>query len=268
MVESITISNGSHSVLLNRTDSDYLIDDNGINWGEVSSRFSTLSNLDGYGAELNAIETTDPREIHIIGWVVGTEAQMAAKKAYLTQVLYPQKDLTITVPKKRDPNFSYFIRVYVSKAVSFGDTVQTNNEKMCRFEVTFSAIYPFFEHTRQYTITSSGNILNLGSLPVGARISLALNSAVSNPAIYIGQSSGFGVLGSFSQNDVIFMNTQKSHKIITLNGIKNYSILNTNIGWAYIPVSYSDTDEIPISVSSGVTATLEFNEAYTTVEDL
>ena len=139
---------------------------------------------------------------------------------------------------------------------------------MCRFEVTFSAIYPFFEHTRQYTITSSGNILNLGSLPIGAKISLTLNSAVSNPAIYIGQSSGFGVLGSFSQNDVIFMNTQKSHKIITLNGIKNYSIFNTNIGWAYIPVSYSDTDEIPISVSSGVTATIEFNEAYTTVEDL
>lgn len=108
MVESITISNGSHSIVLNRTNSDYLIDDNGINWGEVSSRFSTLSNLDGYGAELNAIETTDPREIHIIGWVVGTEAQMAAKKAYLTQVLYPQKDLTITVPKKERPKFFIF----------------------------------------------------------------------------------------------------------------------------------------------------------------
>lgn len=272
MVESLVISNGSISVVFNRTNSDYLIDDDGIDWGEITSTFSTLSNLDGYGSELNAVETTGMRDVKIVGWVVGTEAQMAAKKSYLAQVLYPQKDLTISVTSKRDQSKTYTLTVYVSKSITFGNTVRTNNEKMCRFEVVFTAVYPFFERARSYTISSSGEgILNLGALKVGARISLVLNSAVSNPYIYLTkarESAAFGAYGSFGAGTRIFVNTEKAHRIISVNGVRDYSVYNPSMNWIYVPVSYSESDYITVEIPSGVTAEISFNEAYTSMEDL
>ena len=253
MVEEFTVTDFHGTITFNRTNSDFLIDDNGLDWGEVNSTFSTIPNFNGMGSELNAVQTTDIREIHLVGWVVGTPAQMSSKKTLLSEIISPQKPLRIQVS-------GYYMDVYLSKAVSFGKTEQTNNEKMCQFEMTFAAVYPFFQRSVQYNISSSGTINNRGSIPVGAKITLSANGA-SNPYVVIDDTaSGLGLLGSFSGQAV--MDTKNSKRELKLNGVKDYSMLASQLPWAYIPVGTSS-----VRVSGG-SAVIEFDEAYATLEDL
>ena len=274
MIDELLITNETLgiSLTMDRDDSDYLIDDNGLNWGEISSKFSTLSNFDGFGAALNAIETTDPREVHIVGWVVGTESEMAIKKSYLAQVLSPQSSLKIIVNSKRSPGSQYYLRVYTSKTVSFGTEMKTNNEKMCQFEVTFSALYPFFEQERSYSNLSSGDrILNLGAIPVGVNMILTMTSAVTDPYIILKRGRheyGFGAYGTFNSGAKLYVNTQYSAREFTIDGQKAYYCLNTAFSWIMVPVSYNDTDYISVTMPAGISAELSYCEAYTSMEDL
>jgi hypothetical protein len=57
-------------ITFDKNNADYLIDDNGLSWGEVSSDLSVISNLDGYGATLNAVTTIESRIVDITGWVM------------------------------------------------------------------------------------------------------------------------------------------------------------------------------------------------------
>lgn len=255
-------------VTFDKNNADYLIDDNGLSWGEVSSDLSVISNLDGYGATLNAVTTIESRIVDITGWVIGTEAQMKTKKEKLSRMLAPQDDILVFIPISEGSAFHYDLVTKLYKSVRFDQEYRNNNEKMCKFNFSLAAPYPFFEYEKSYNVSESGyQVLNEGSIPVGVEAVWVFDSAVTDPALTIrmanGNESTLQLLGSFAANDIIRINTKYASKQLTLNGQRNFSIMDFDYGWLKIPVSLTSTDYATIIFPSGSHLSLfRYSESY------
>ena len=274
MVEEIKFSNsayGYYDVLtMNRTDADYLLDDDeGIDWGSTSSNFSTVESLSGLGNTVNKIKSTDPRPISITGWIVGTEQEIENKKLYLSKIISPMDNLKITI------NSTYYIDVIVTSAVKFAINSNQNNEVMCKFFFTVQAPFPFFKKDIAISFTdlsSTRYLQNHGCSAVGAEFQFHLQSGVSDLSLEVGfdgRSQEFLIPGEIASG---------WYTISTKEGRKQndfgWSHWDLDNDWIEIPKTLFDTDYVAVeaSVSSGnlsnVSLDIFFSELYTTLEDL
>ena len=269
MVEEITLHNYSlpgRSITLNRTNSNYLIDDDGLDWGTVSSNISTVNNFDSIGAKIRAIDTSTPRDIKIVGWVVGTDVEMRAKKHVLSQIIAPQSEIAVTVENKT-------ISTIATKTVEFGTSKRTNNECMCQFQISLSAAYGFFEYARTYTnLQSDDAILNLGDIPVGAQVYFHFTSTTTDPLLVVrfsnNREKAIGLFGTFNSGETVQVDTRYGSKIVERGATKDFSILNTMLDWFEIPVSYTPEDVGTITLSAGVQVNMYYKESFSILENL
>ena len=259
MIDSIIITNQSNgnSVVLDRDSSDYLIDDDGLDWGKVSSSFSTVGTLDNYGSTITAIDTQQPRPINIIGWVAGTESQMAKKKSRLSKVITPNDTIRIEIPRKSDPTKIYFIDTIMNDSLHYDNTYRANNEVMCRFSLSLIAPYPYFEYPRREIFSTGGTLINNGDIPVGLYAEFDSSGEGSNFTISNGhQIAIFEALrsGNFK------INTQYGARSVLLSSQKAFKYMSPNYGWVFVPQG-------TCSVETDGELILQFNEAYTVLED-
>lgn len=262
MINSISLYNtvNQASVILNRSNSDYLIDDDGLDWGRVDTRISSVSNIDSVGVDIDRVFIDTPRDITISGWVVGTESQMANKKSFLSKVISPKSLITITVGE-------YKIDVYATSALHISSEYRENNEVMCRFNVTMTAPYPFFYVTKTY---SSGfdHVLNLGDIPVGVRISGTINAGgiVAVGKTYFQQFSLENYDGSTAS---LILDTTFGKKTLTIDGHPGFKYMNLGTSkWLQVPVSYNDTDYISFVTSNITLSRVSFDEAHASLGDM
>ena len=268
MVDEIVIKLATRQVVLNRENADYLIDDNGLDWGDIPSKLGLTASYETYGSEISAIDTSEPRPIKIIGWVVGTESEMAQKKLRLSKIIIPNEQLDLFITSKTT-NKTYTISGFLTKSLSFGKTKKTNNEAMCQFEFVLSAVYPFFEVSKSYTdLTDEDLIQNFGSIKVGARIVLKFSDAVENPYIsFNGPRGSAGFIGFFmtaSAGSTITIDTRKGKKYISTP----FTNLNPISDWIEVPVSDITEQYTEIQTNSGVYVDIDFDESYTIMEDI
>lgn len=276
MVEKFYIYNKSLDELItfDRSSADYLIDDNGIDWGDISSALSTINNLDGYGATLNAVVTGEPRVVKITGWVVGTEAQMKTKKSKLSRMLSPQDDLIIFIPISEGSAYHYDLTTKLYQSIQFDQAYKNNNEKMCKFTFSLAAAYPFFEYEKSYNITTTTyQVLNMGSIPVGVEAILIFDSAVTDPVVTIemtnGRESSLHLTGEFTAGDSVKINTKYGSKQLLVNGTRDFSVMDFSYGWLQMPVSLTSTDYATITIPSGTHFSLfRYTESYSSLGDL
>lgn len=260
----------NQTILLGRNNEDFLIDDNGLDWGEVESELSTISSIDGYGATLNAVNTNITRVINITGWIVGTEAQMKARKNTLSRIISPHSNIRITVTINQE---SYYIDTIPTKAVRFSQDHRENNEKMCKFTCTLQAPYPFFQHRKSFSGSETElSVQNLGSIPVGVRLQLTLSASITNPYVSLyrnGTQWGYmGLNGTFEANTNIVFDSERGNKRVEVNGVRSFSALNENSDWLLIPVC-EDEEEIDVVIPENSAITIfDFKEAYNVLEDL
>ena len=274
MIDLINIINSDlgFSVIMDRDNSDYLIDDNGLDWGEVTSAVSTINTLDGYGAILNNVYIPEPRPISIRGWVVGTEQQMAQKKNKLKQVLSLKSNIRIEIPVGND---NYYINAYVARGLYFSMEYRNNNEKMCKFTVSFEAPYPFFCLDKFYGEAAlqqmNYQVLNLGSIPVGVQLTLAVDSSVTDPYAsftpddQLYPTSILQWLGSYPSGVGTFsLNTEYGLKDFKVGGTRSLAALDLeNSDWLMMPVSKNDENFIIIGCSSGMhPSAIQYTEAH------
>lgn len=276
MVDVIKLYNRNlqRIIVMDRDNADYLIDDNGLSWGEIDSTLSTINNLDGYGATLNAVMTSEPRLVTVTGWVIGTEAQMATKKALLNKILAPQNTIWVQVPVSSGSLDSYYLDTKLTKAVNFSQEYISNNEVMCRFTFELSATYPFFLFDKYYSISQSGyEVLNRGSIPAGVELNWIFDSDVSDPEIEAtmqdGRHSGFRLLGDYDAGTSVVLNTKYGNKQLTINNRRNFAAMDATNGWFQLPVSYTDSDYITIDISAGThLSNFSYSESYSALEGL
>lgn len=271
MIEEIKIYSelwgSANSIIMNRTNADYLIDDNGLDWGEITSRLYTLKNLDTIGSTLNAVETVDPRPISITGWVVGTIPEMETKKNKLKNILAPQTTIRVQIPNDEDILNPYYIDTQLVSSIKFSKEYDANNEAMCQFTFGLQAPYPFFCLDRIYDNTDYQSIVNKGSIPVGVQIMMTIDSDMSSPSVNIykpGQSAeSFALSGSYSEGSRIEVDTRKGTRKVLVNGSRGFKGLASS-EWISVPVS-----DVPLTVSSSARVTLlRFSEAHTALKGM
>ena len=304
MVQKVTIENLTYlrSVTLDRIDADYLLDDDGIDWGSVPSQISYSSTIGGLGSTVKKSSMTQPRNIRIVGWIITGDASIEEKKAYLSKICNPIDTVCITCG-------GYTIKGKLSSAIKFATATDENNEEMCKFSISIACAFPFFTKTIKKSfgegtedpfliqVGGTGTIFsfpmpleNFGEFTVGAKFTITLSATYTNIGIqtyvwnhtYDGQ---FNLIGTFPAGTKFYVNTISDHKSVSINTssapgeaykywdlnsdwVQIYKTLSPEDGYCYLVLSVDDYDVSEISGFNGIRVDVEYDTAYLSMEDM
>ena len=134
-----TDSYSSDEMILNKSDSDFLLDDEGINVDKIVVNQSTYSANSIPGEIVDEITYQKGRNIDIIGWIVDEPSgSMRIKKQKLHSFFSPELLYRLDFGDR-------YIDAYPKNPVTFGTKYKDNNDKFCKFSISFFAPYPFFK---------------------------------------------------------------------------------------------------------------------------
>lgn len=301
MVEQIELKNLSYykSAVLNRTDADYLLDDDGIDWGSVPSQISSRSSIDGLGSIVNNVKINKPRNISIIGWIIPGEAStIEQKKDYLSKICNPMDPIRIYCGE-------YTIEGRLKSTIKFATTTDENNEEMCKFSLSIECVYPFFlKHVEkrvgagtdepiQLSSDTEGadsirslpiELENLGDFDVGAEFLIELSDTYQDLHVITKDpktslSSYFSLIGALNKGSVFRINTEVNKKYVSDYGfwdlnsdwVKVYKTIDPQIplvDWCTLTLQLgiSGTTESP--TFDGVSLTIKYDVPYLAMEDM
>lgn len=303
MVEQLEIKNLTYlkSVILNRTDADYLLDDDGIDWGSVPSQISSRNSISGLGSIVSNVTLTDPRLIHIVGWVIpGDNLTIEDKKEYLSKICNPIDPIRIYCGE-------YTIEGRVDSAVKFSTSMSENNEVMCKCSISIKCANPFFiRHIEKHFGANTENPIevlhtstnpegipyavrsvpipleNFGDFDVGAEFLLELSDSykelyVSTRDPKTSLSSYFRFTGGLSEGSILRVNTATNEKYVS-----NYTYWDLDSDWVQVyraldASSFEDwcgltlevylTEESQSASFEGLTLKISYDALYLTMED-
>ena len=305
MVEQIEIKNLNYQkgFILNRTDAEYLLDDNGVDWGSVPSRISSYNSIDGLGGIVNKVSISKSRTIQIIGWIIpGEQATIEEKKSYLSKICNPMDVLRIYCG-------AYTIEGVMKSTVKFANKTDENNEEMCKFSLSLDCAYPFFiKHIEKQlgagtnnplyvessTYDDAGNITHISSYPielenpgdfdVGAEFLITLSNAYKNLRVITKDPkttlfSYFSLLGVLQEDTIFRVNTTPNHKYVSDYGawdlnsdwVKIYKALSPkedSKDWCLLTIQADIPEGSLIKDFEGIQLTIEYDVPYTSMEGM
>lgn len=267
MIDEIVISNYlSSTITMGRDNQDFLIDDDGLDWGTVKNTVSTTKATNNYEFISMSVSLAEPRPISIVGWIIGTEQQISEKKLTLSRFFSSNSHFQI---RAYENLIMYYIDVYIADNVEFGNTISTNNEVMCRFKITLNALCPYFCRDRSYNFLSSQQkeIENLGCLASDGYILLTLEEAVTDPYLVVAQGlkqSTSYFVGEFLSGDTIAIDTRQGNRGVYKNSVKNMGIWRVDSSWFRVPVSLPNSPNT-ITTSFSCSAQVIYKELYTNI---
>lgn len=298
MVEQLELKNLSFykGVVLNRTDADYLLDDDGVDWGSVPSHISSYSSIDGLGSVISNVSISNPRPIRIVGWITqGEDSTIEDKKEYLSKICNPIDPIRITCG-------AYTIEGRMSSSIKFATTMNENNEEMCKFSLYIECPKPFFtKHIeRRLGASTSEPILideaassetvikslpitleNYGDFDVGAEFLIELSDTYQD--LYVVSQdpksllpSFFGLEGTLREGTLFRVITETNRKYVS-----HYDLWNLNSEWVKVYKAFDSlsnqcqlTLELGVSSSTraanfeGVALTIKYDILYLSMEDM
>lgn len=304
MVEQITLKNlvFYKSAILNRADADYLLGDNGIDWGDVPSQISSRNSIDGLGSAVNSVTITNPRTISIIGWVTSGESSIEQKKKYLSSICNPMDPIQLSCG-------DYTIEGRMASAIKFAATTRENNEEMCKFSLSIECAYPFFlKHIERklgagteepisvgsMDTDTEGKVSRINSLPialenlgdfdVGAEFVIEFSDSYKDLHVFTKDPKTnlptyFSLLGALNSGAVFRINTETNKKYVS-----DYDFWDLDSAWVKIyktidPEDYPDdycvltlqmdTTESTVNPDfSGIKLTIKYDVPYLAMEDM
>ena len=287
MIDKITVTNASGDQLVLNKDGDgnYILDNEGLDWGDVSAKFYTYKSPKQIGNEVYGTDVNS-RTIMITAWLYGTEKQIAKNQGWLGKFFVPGEKVRVSTG-------GYYIEGYVQYSPQYSNKVKDNNEYFCKFVVSLYCGSPEFIKEQQtvveYTTLSNnfhfplvfeGNdgkvvfgvkevssvqkITNEGVHPVGMIITLKCNaeslSSVKLFDIY-NQEEFIKIDKTLSFGEVIVIDTRLTKQDVTgtLNGVTSdyfrywnfeSTWMQINVGDNYIGVEYEgDAGSLDINVA-------------------
>lgn len=264
MVENLYIKNldTNKQVLMNMSDADYLLYEGGIDWGSVNVTHNTTS----YSSLLGEYPTSTvigSRDISIAGWIIGkTEQEIFNKKEVLSTLINPLQDLRI---KSGD----YGIDVKASTNVTFSNTYEENNDKMCKFLIQLFCPFPLFTKNNDslvlmedevggfhfpFEIPESGyimsvfsdtrfqDIINDGAISIGIKVVFEANGVVNNPTI----------VNVTTQEQMKIDKVLNAGEIVTISSQSDRYVTGTINGKDENYLDYFDYDNTWMQLSQGL----------------
>lgn len=129
----------TNEMILDKKKSDYLLDNDGISIDNINVNHSTYSANAIPGEIVDAITYQKGRNITITGWIVDEPSgSLVIKKTRLNSFYSPERLYRLDFGER-------YIDAYPKAPVAFGTKYKDNNDKFCKFMITFFAPYPFFK---------------------------------------------------------------------------------------------------------------------------
>lgn len=144
----------SDTIFMNKFDTDYLLDNDGITIGETKTRQQTYNAYSIPGVVMENITYATGKSINIAGWVVDNPlGSMALKKKNIERFFNPLEKFRLEFGDR-------YIDGYPKTTIKYGEKYKDNNDTFCKFMIEFFCPYPFFtakESVRYYPYIEWGS---------------------------------------------------------------------------------------------------------------
>lgn len=269
MIDSILITNmkTTESMTLSKAGNGKMVLDNeGVDWGEVEASIYTYKSPKQIGAEVSGVDI-EPRPISVIGWLYGTQAQIEESQFELGVFFIPGSTIRISAK-------GYFIEGVVQNSPAFSKKVKENNEYMCKFIINIYCGNPEFIkeiptvvdygstspalHFPFHFTSSSGVIFgikeiqtlkkieNKGVHQVGSVIHFrCVGDSIKSPKIFnvYNQEEFILIDKTLTYGEEVIINTNMNKQSVTgiVNGVKSDYFKYWNFGGTWIQIPVGDT---------------------------
>lgn len=129
----------SDIIFMNKFDTDYLLDNDGITIGDTKTRQSTYNAYSIPGVIMENITYTTGKNISIVGWIVDNPSgSMTLKKKNIERFFNPLEKFRLEFGDR-------YIDGYPKTTIKYGEKYKDNNDTFCKFMIEFFCPYPFFK---------------------------------------------------------------------------------------------------------------------------
>ncbi len=240
------ISDTGYEVEIGENSDAYVLDQDGLDLGEVNSTHNMTQYIDLVGKHLDST-VLSPRDISIIGWIIGKdEFEINKRKRLLNRLVNPNYKVKLEIGE-------YALEFYPDSSIQYSKEWDYNNEWMCKFQIQGTAPMPLFTlkdyNTYSQTVTLKGGIHFPLSIPKNTGIVLGYYplESLSKMANTGDVESGFTLYLSAEGGDVTnfrLTNLTTGQKIqfnTTIQNGQNVEIC-TEIGKQYAKLILKDAE--------------------------
>lgn len=131
------VSDTGYEVEIGENSDAYVLDQDGLDLGEVNSTHNMTQYIDLIGKHLDS-NVLSPRDISIIGWIIGEdEAVINKRKRMLNRLVNPSYKVKLEMG-------DYALEFYPDSSIQYSKEWDYNNEWMCKFQIQGTAAMPLF----------------------------------------------------------------------------------------------------------------------------
>ena len=131
------ISDSGYEVVISENANDYVLDQDGLDLGIVGSTQNTTQYIDLIGTHLDSV-VLSPRDISIIGWIIGPdEATINKRKVLLNRLINPMYNVKLEIGE-------YALNFNPDTSIQYSREYDYNNEWMVQFQIQGTANMPLF----------------------------------------------------------------------------------------------------------------------------
>ena len=163
------VSDTGYEVEIGENSNVYVLDQDGLDLGSVNSTHNMTQYIDLVGKHLDST-VLSPRDISIIGWIIGKdEFEINKRKRLLNKLVNPNYKVRLEIG-------DYALEFYPDSSIQYSKEWDYNNEWMCKFQIQGTAPMPLFTlkdyNTYSQTVTLKGGIHFPLSIPKNTGIVL------------------------------------------------------------------------------------------------
>ena len=149
------VSDTGYEVEIGENSNVYVLDQDGLDLGSVNSTHNMTQYIDLVGKHLDST-VLSPRDISIIGWIIGKdEFEINKRKRLLNKLVNPNYKVRLEIG-------DYALEFYPDSSIQYSKEWDYNNEWMCKFQIQGTAPMPLFTlkdyNTYSQTVTLKGGI--------------------------------------------------------------------------------------------------------------
>lgn len=230
MVESIKLVNeelGTSLLISQELGNDFILES--IDWGVVQSGRQTYKFVNQIGVYVTGV-TLESRSPILVGWVVGrTPDDVKRRKKFLNNFINPFYPLSLIYDE-------YRLTVIPDTSIQYGNTIQQNNDAMCKFMVNFFCADPMF-HDKDKTTKAIADWVPQFHFPLeipedtgiimGLRTPSVIFEVVNGGVTECGAVFTFIAQGTVVKPEVILINKQELIRIDTTMNAGDVIVVST-----------------------------------------
>lgn len=218
MVEEVTLINkglGTSLLVSQELGNDFVLDY--IDFGSVQSGRQTYKFVNQVGVFVTGV-TLESRSPVLVGWVIGkTPEDVKRRKKFLNSFINPFYPIDIVYE-------NYRITAIPDTSIVYGNTLQQNNDAMCKFMVNFFCADPMFYDKDETTLAIADwvpqfhfplEIPEDTGIIMGLRTPSVIFEAANNGATECGAVFTFIAQGTVVKPEITLINKQQLIRINT-----------------------------------------------------